>query len=490
MWTEGRNIIVLILLASFALRSLMLGSRDLDLDEAFSFFLVTDHSFVHLMSPFSSAITGDAHPPIYYLFTHLWMHSGYPLLRLLSASREFAFRFPFAFFGAFTTYVMYRIGERAACKKLGLILAFTHALTSFSVQIAHQARMYTLVEMLSAIILLKGFSPRSSFTFRDSLSLGLLSSLLFLIHYASIFFLLVIWVAVVWRFRARIKPLVVALLISAASLAWWVPGLLTQLSREAASSTARFSTGTIIPFTLFQFFSGDRALSLGSPVAGRLHVFAIFGTALFLAFLMVLIWNLRRELSGMTKFIAILLVPLTLHWLATFKISRIFNGTHYAIYSLPAFLLLICIVTLCAREIHPHIPKVMISLFLAVNAATLYSFYDNSLVPYEPWNQACGSMRAANPRKVYIYPSYMSVLLRFYGPDLPVIDLPGRCSRFSIEVDEIRPQTNQEADIFLVLSHDRGQGLCYQEMFRQAFEQKPSPYSFHNIRIYTFRGTS
>jgi len=44
IWPKEKGPIVLILFASVALRLFIMGSRDLDLNEAFTFFLVIDHS--------------------------------------------------------------------------------------------------------------------------------------------------------------------------------------------------------------------------------------------------------------------------------------------------------------------------------------------------------------------------------------------------------------------------------------------------------------
>ncbi|MBW2028789.1 MAG: glycosyltransferase family 39 protein [Deltaproteobacteria bacterium] len=490
VWFRERGSLVIILLASFTFRSLMMGSRDLDLDEAFSFFLVTDHPLVDLLSPFSPAITSDAHPPVFYLFSHFWIETGYRALRSLTAPRELAFRFPFALIGVLTTYIMFRVGSKVGDKKLGLFLALAYGMNSFSVQISHQARMYPLVELLSATILLQWFSLRPSSPLRDYTLLGLLSGLLFLTHYASLFYLAVIWGMAFWRFRPRIRAILCGAMISILSWAWWLPGLWTQMSREIAAGAQKGSTGAIIPFTLFHFLSGDRAISLGSPVSGGLHVLVILAVSLFLALLLVFLWKIRHELPSVIVLSALVFIPLVFHWLGTFKIHRIFNGTHYAIYSLPALLLLISAAIFHRRKEFPSLATVLIGLLFFVNAVTLFSFLNNSLVPYEPWKEASRAIRACEPERVYIYPSYMSVLLRFYGPDLPMMGLSEECGEFAIGRNDVRQHIDRGKSILLVVSHDKGQGPCYQEIFRHTLEQRPYPYRFYNIRIYSFKDVS
>lgn len=466
-----------------------MGSCDLDLDEAFSYFLVTDNSLIDLLSPFSSAITNDAHPPIYYLFSYLWVHSGYPILMLFSSSRELAFRFPFAIIGIITTYTMYRIGKQVGKKELGLFLALIHAINSFSVQVTHQARMYPLVELLSAIILLKLLSLHSAFTKKSILFLALLSGLLLMTHYASFFYLLVIWITLFYYFRKHVKSIIGALLLFVLSYVWWVPGLLNQLSREATSSMANGSTGAIIPFTMFHFLTGDRALVLGTFLPDTFHILIAFATILLIFLILLSLWKSKAQFSENFLLFLILLIPLILQWLGTFKVQRIFNGTHYAIYGLPVFLLLFSIAVRCVSRFYPRRVILIILSLIMINALTLIPFFNNSLIFSEPWHEATKSIRSFNPENIYIYPSYMSVLLRFYGPDLPIVGLSqegNKLNTASNTVIGLSGKGTQDKNIFLLISHDRGLGQFYLKRFKEFYQERPYVHDFHNIQIYRF----
>jgi hypothetical protein len=488
-----KGLLLVILTSSLVLRSLAMGNRDLDLDEAFSFIFVTEHSLLELCSPFSPAITNDAHPPIYYLFSYLWVHSGYPILNLLSASREFAFRFPFAIAGLSTTYIMYRIGKQAGDKHLALFLALIHAINSFSVQVTHQARMYPLVELLSAIILLRWLSLFSELRHRSIVLLSLMSSILFLTHYASLFYILVIWGTLCWHYRSQIKAMFLSYMSGSLLLILWLPALWTQYSREAVSSVTNGSTGAIIPFTLFHFLSGDRGLSLGSFFPGIFHSSLILLTVLYVALLIFFLRRIGIRFPSNYQLPLILIVPLILHWIATFEVQRVFNGTHYAIYSLPAFLLLISIIMRSGSRVSSPPFAILIVTLFVINSITLFCFFNNSLAPFEPWRQAAKSIRSFSPERVYIYPSYLSVLFRFYGPDLPVIELSSECE-ITATASGIAPMLKHggghDKSRFLVISHDRGFGAYYLNAFREAYDERPYSPVFHHIQIHLFGGKS
>jgi len=489
-WIEDHQKVTLftILVISFALRSFAMGWRDLDLDEAFSYFFGLNHSFLDLISPYSNVITGDAHPPLYYVFTRAWLKTGYLLIEFLTSSREFAFRFPYALIGTLTAYTIYRTGSLLNGKAFGLFLSFFYCINSFSIQLCHQARMYPIVELLSAIILYQLLSLKLEFGTKRSILFAVTSSLLLLTHYSSGFYVAVVWIALFWHHRNRLKALFIPVLLTVACCSWWLPGLLTQISSETSAIVSEMSTGIIVPFTLFHFLTGDRSLSLGPfaeliPNIWTITLFAFAAVALGWLFL-----RNRSDFSPSRDIFIICIIPLVINWLATFKIHRVFNATYYGIYSLPAFLLLTALIVQPGGKKYYRTSLVTICVIIIVNLTTMIGFFRNTLVPYEPWREVCSFIEAQKPQKVYVYPSHMSALMKFYAPDLPL-------EAISSDADKIvflaTPKDSQKHriphKIFLILSHDWGRGDSYLRRLVQIFNKKPQLFDFHNIRVFLFK---
>jgi len=489
-WIENhhKSTLFTILIVSFALRSFAMATRDLDLDEAFSYFFGFNHSFLDLISPYSHVITGDAHPPLHYVFTHFWIKSGYRFIEYLTFSREFAFRFPYALIGTLTAYTIYQTGSLLNGKAFGLFLSFLYCINSFSIQLCHQARMYPIVELLSAIILYQLLSLKSEFGTRRSILFAVTSSLLLLTHYSSAFYVVVVWIILVWHHRHQLRKLIVPFFVAVVCCFWWLPGLLTQISRETSATVSEMSTGIIVPFTLFHFLTGDRSLSLGQFAELIPHLWTITLFLIAALLLGLLFLKNRNELPQSRDIFIICIIPLVINWLATFKIHRVFNATYYGIYSLPAFLFLIALIVQPGGKRYYRTSLVTICVIFTVNMITMIGFFRNTLVPYEPWREVCSFIEAQKPQKVYVYPSHMSVLMRFYAPDLLL-------EAISSDADKIvflaTPKDSQKHrmphKIFLVLSHDWGRGDSYLRRFVQIFNQKPQLFDYHNIRVVLFK---
>ena len=489
---EGRKALpslclVFVLASSMLLRTFSLGSRDLTLDEAFSFFFVLDHSFYDLVSPLSSVITSDAHPPLYYATVWFWVNTGYKIMEVLSFSREFAFRFPFAVVGTLTTFVMFCIGRKLGGIRLGLILSLLHGLNSFSAQVVHQTRMYPLVEFLSAILLYEWLFLSSDFTVKRGLLYSLLSSLLFLCHYNSIFYLAVLWLTLLSRFRRDPKFPLLALLCGVACSLWWLPALPTQFTREFSTNAIHGSTGVIVPFTFFHFLIGDRSIALGTGTSVFKFgaSFAIF-CVIFVSWLWLMAAN-RRKTPRLGYLLIICGGPLVLNWIATFVVGRAFDATHYAIYALPAFLILIALAFFPWDRKHLALNVMALAIILCTNSMMSASFLRNTLLPYEPWKEACSLLRSYDPAKVYVYPSYLLPLMRFYGSDLRSQGLPQESDLSTLDLGTSEPGGKGKASsVFLIVSHDPGEGESKQKLFQKAFNQHGIRYSLYRITAIQF----
>jgi mannosyltransferase len=130
--------LLLILGVGAALRFHRLGAESLWLDEAVSLEISQE--------PLAGIVhdaTDDVHPPLYYFALHYWMlpfgHSE-PALRSLSA-----------LLGVLVIGAVYRLGTRLFDPVTGLVAAFLVALSTLHVSLAQEARMYTLLALLSVL---------------------------------------------------------------------------------------------------------------------------------------------------------------------------------------------------------------------------------------------------------------------------------------------------------------------------------------------------
>lgn len=130
-------ILLLILSLGAVLRLVNLGSDSVWLDEAYSI------QFAHLPLPelLSETASSDVHPPLYYLLLHYWVK--------LFGDSETAVRSLSALFGLLAILMIYLIASLLFNRATGLLSALLLALSLFHIEFAQEARMYTLLALLS-----------------------------------------------------------------------------------------------------------------------------------------------------------------------------------------------------------------------------------------------------------------------------------------------------------------------------------------------------
>jgi 4-amino-4-deoxy-L-arabinose transferase-like glycosyltransferase len=91
----------------------------------------------------------DIHPPLYYWLLHSW-------IRIFGQS-EVAVRSLSAVVGVLLVAVVYRLGARFFSKRVGLLAAVIASVSPFQVYYAQEARMYALLALLGALVVLATF---------------------------------------------------------------------------------------------------------------------------------------------------------------------------------------------------------------------------------------------------------------------------------------------------------------------------------------------
>lgn len=130
----GPAVLGLVLVASAALRLRDLGARSLWIDELFGIALGAQD-----LSTTLAVLYGDeANMALYYLLMASWV-------RLVGGSAdELWMRLPSVVFGVASLWALYRVGAELDCPALGLVAAALAAANAFHVEMAQEARAYTL----------------------------------------------------------------------------------------------------------------------------------------------------------------------------------------------------------------------------------------------------------------------------------------------------------------------------------------------------------
>ncbi|MDH3676394.1 MAG: glycosyltransferase family 39 protein, partial [Anaerolineae bacterium] len=135
-------LLLLIILIGTALRFLYLGQQSIWYDEAVSLAIADRLSIWDIL-----ANRGESsHPPLYYLLLHVWTR-WVPI-------NDFSARFLSALAGTLTIPVIYLVGCRLVDRRLGLWSALLIAVFPFHIYYAQEARMYTLLALLTTLSLL------------------------------------------------------------------------------------------------------------------------------------------------------------------------------------------------------------------------------------------------------------------------------------------------------------------------------------------------
>lgn len=128
--------LLLIIACGALLRAFKLGSESVWLDEAFSIKIAHGS-----LSEVVEETSKDVHPPLYYFALHYWMK--------LFGETEFASRLLSALFGTLSILAIYKLAALLYDTGTGLLAATLLAFSHFNIEFSQEARMYTLLSLLS-----------------------------------------------------------------------------------------------------------------------------------------------------------------------------------------------------------------------------------------------------------------------------------------------------------------------------------------------------
>ncbi|HEX3074174.1 MAG TPA: glycosyltransferase family 39 protein, partial [Ignavibacteriales bacterium] len=135
---HANYILAALLLLAALLRIYGINSESLWFDEAFS---------VHLskmnIADLIKNTAEDVHPPLYYIILNFW--------EIIFGDSEISSRALSLIFNVLTVYFLYRAASYLYDKKTGLAAAFILAISPFHIYYSQEARMYSLLGLLSLL---------------------------------------------------------------------------------------------------------------------------------------------------------------------------------------------------------------------------------------------------------------------------------------------------------------------------------------------------
>jgi mannosyltransferase len=444
--------LLVIIALGAALRVYKLGSESLWLDEAYSI------KFSHeAPAGIINETAHDVHPPLYYFALHYWM--------LLFNDSERAVRLLSALFGILALFVIYLLASRMFDRATALVATCVLALSRFHLEFSQEARMYSLLCLLSLLSIyyfLKLFEgKRSGYALAGYI---LTSALMMYTHVYSFFIIAaenLYWLTLFFVSRDVFKRVwkhwVVAQIVLAALFVPWLSVQLQQFSRVQQGfwipqlpprlllSTLVMHSGSkqlawiLSPLVALSLFAGWRGLkeerltesnvpdSDRGLLRGRLKLY------------LLLLW---------------LLCPIVLPYIVSQFSSPIFLPK-YTIAALPAFAILAARGLLSLR--FHQLRMILVLLFISFSLATLRDYFGSP--KKDLWREAVASVSGlTRPNDLVLFNDESGrVPFDYYYRRNDLIQKPFPAYNSQTNADNLAEQLKTTIEghrrVWLVLSH-------------------------------------
>ncbi|MFC1975345.1 glycosyltransferase family 39 protein [Chloroflexota bacterium] len=395
-------ILLLIIILGAALRFFYLGSQSIWYDEAVSLAIADRLSLWEVLTNQGQS----SHPPLYYLLLRAWIR-GVEI-------NDFTTRIPSTAAGILTIPLIYQAGRRLLNKTVGLWGAFFIAVFPFHVYYAQEARMYTLLAMLttlSLIFFLKAVENNQWYTWGGY---GLSLALSLYTHYFIAFVILAyhLYLLLNWRRYLHFwKPVIITDFLLLLIFLPQVANFLSQ-SQEVFKSYWLGKPSPLAFFTTIYFFVASYT------VPPRLTFIGLF---VLLSWLAIGLYDLYRQtkfdrdqrmhfyLLGLGAFLPLLSA------LAISQIRPIFLERTLIVCT--PFLVLLLAWILASSRRHSPIPY-LAGIMGVVLVLSLYRYYFDPAVHKPPMRQAAAHINAViAPNDIVLHTSVGSFMpFLFYQP--------------------------------------------------------------------------
>jgi len=484
MSTRGGRAVVAGLLGLLGVAALLrffeLGHDSLWVDEAFSDKIAS----VGGLDIFDQATSADPNPPLYYVILHWWIAAF--------GDSEAALRSLSAVVGIALVFVVFKLGERLGGSKVGLIAASRAAVSEFLVHYSQEARVYSLVALLTAgsyyFFLELLDDPRVSVV---ALYVFVTGALLYA-HVYGLFVLAaqIAYVAVAvavrrdWIRAPDLKPIAVALAApTVLAIPWFVIFVghvraeVKDTDEAKLSWLGKPSIGELPG--AFSGYAGSR---------GALLVVA-------LALLVVAFLGLRKDgRSGIRRVVEDRRVAMLLLWIAVpilvpFAISLVVTPIYLFKYTIPAAIGFYLLVALALVSLGARAGLVAGAVVAVAFLSVTVRYYGDSKT--EDWRNAAAYLtRNAKPGDAVVFDSSVGrTAFDYYWKRDDVEEVVG--SHFSgLSADDlasVRAAAKDPGDVWLVVSHSRDPEGRIPAVILQSQHQLGAQAEFVGIRVDQYR---
>ncbi len=417
--------LAVIVALALGLRAALLGRNSVWFDEAFVAYVVQkgwrdllDFLAIH-----------DNHPPLYYALVKVWVG--------IAGTGEGALRAPSAVFGVISVPLAYAIMRRLSGTVPALATALLVAIAPFEVMAGQDARMYTLLQMLTLAATLLLILPDRPWWWRPAY-IGAMAAMVYT-HYLG--FLVIgahgVWIA--WRDRRRLGEWMTDVGVAGILFIPWMSFFFDQITRHHGWGWAPhplLDVGGLFAFGGSLFGLGS-FLFPGSPLSAA-------QVAAVLPFVVLAILGAR----GMLLPALVLVVPIgTMALLPLVLRASIYPRWYSFVFPFYAMLIITGILRIAPRR---AMAAVLVAAVIACGLPVMERYYlDPS---YRLWNYrgAAAYVRAEfrpNDLLVFIGDEYATIPFDYYYGStdgsltlMPTESTHGRANFFAYRVAEMAKQ--------------------------------------------------
>ncbi|MDT4895656.1 MAG: mannosyltransferase [Acidobacteriota bacterium] len=441
--------LLLIIAVGALLRLSALNADSLWLDEASSIEFSN-----HPPAGIIEATAKDVHPPLYYFALHYWM--------LLFGDSETAVRFLSALFGILALPVVYKVATHLFDRSTGLLAAGLLALSRFHLEFSQEARMYSLLcllSLLSVYYFLKLLEGKSRYAFAGYI---VTSALMMYTHVYSFFIIAaenLYWLTLLFASRDTFKRIwkrwLIAQVILAVLFVPWLSVQLQQFSRVQQGFWIPKLPPRLLLYTL-EMYAGSYQLAW---ILAVLIVLAVVSSWKG--------WNAEsltksqagesQLLQGRLKLALLLLwlaCPILLPYIVSQFSSPIFLPK-YTIAALPAFVILAARGLLSVR--FHQLRMIVVLLLVCFSLVVLRNYF--TAYKKDLWRESVAAFsQLAKPDDLVLFNDQSGLVpFKYYDrrSDLVAKPFPDYDSKLEADnlAEQLKGAIEGHARVWLVLSH-------------------------------------
>jgi 4-amino-4-deoxy-L-arabinose transferase-like glycosyltransferase len=434
---KNRNfqLILIFILIGSAFRVFQLSAGSIRGDEGGAIFVAGD-----TVSHYWDSISGDVHPPLYYLLLNVWIKIG--------GISKFFLRLLPCLFSIATIPIVFLLGKKLFNDKIGLMSSFIFAMSQANIRYAQTLKQYSILTFFVTLSLYYFISYLDTPSKKTGAFWIGLSAICMYLHYYSFLIILAefIFLLVFYKKYKQIFLrtfllfiLVGVLVLPLVPMFYGQMSIKTNIEQEALASEPLHDLGfglninnifVRVGLMFYHLSAGYLKVNFSSPFF--ILLFALICCTFFITFSSVL----KKIKDSRASFLCILIsVPtLIFSFLWFFKIISPHIYARFILFISPLLYILISVgIVLFSKRFDKfskifsprNIILLFVILILLFNSVSLYSYY-NERPDWENWEAVSESIVDDEDSIILIYPAvYVFNLDYSYTGDSKYYLLPG-----------------------------------------------------------------